>query len=74
MDKKPTIKDIAKFTKASPTAVSLVLNNRPRISPEMRERILRIAKGLRCRPPIAARSSVNNGSQYVIPSSYLPEL
>jgi DNA-binding LacI/PurR family transcriptional regulator len=32
--KKPTIKDIAKVAKVSPTAVSMALNDRPRISPE----------------------------------------
>lgn len=56
--KKPTIKDIAKMAKVSPTAVSMVLNDRPRIGEGTRKRILRIAKGLHYQPNFVARSLV----------------
>jgi LacI family transcriptional regulator len=39
-------KDIAKIAEVSPAAVSLALNNKPGISPDTRERIIRIAKDL----------------------------
>ena len=58
VNKKPTIKDIAKIAKVSPTAVSMALNDRPRIGPETRKRILRIAKELRYQPNFVARSLV----------------
>jgi LacI family transcriptional regulator len=56
--RKPTIKDIARVAGVSPTAVSMALNDRPRISPETRKRILRIAKGLNYQPNFVARSLV----------------
>jgi LacI family transcriptional regulator len=56
--RKPTIKDIAKAAKVSPTAVSMALNERPRISPETRKRILQIAKELNYQPNFVARSLV----------------
>ncbi len=58
MKKKATIKDIAAAARVSPTAVSMALNNRPRISEETRKRILRIAKGLKYQPNFLARSLV----------------
>jgi LacI family transcriptional regulator len=80
MNQKLTIKDIARVAKVSPTAVSLALNNRPRISTETRERILRISKELKYRPNIAARSLVNKKSQTIglvitsIMNPFYPEL
>ncbi len=56
--KKPTIKDIAKVAHVSPMAVSMALNDRPRIGKETREKILRIAKDLKYHPNFAARSLV----------------
>jgi LacI family transcriptional regulator len=58
VNKKPTIKDIARMARVSPTAVSMALNDRPRISAETRKRILRIAKDLRYQPNFVARSLV----------------
>jgi LacI family transcriptional regulator len=58
VNKKPTIKDIARVAGVSPTAVSMALNDRPRISPETRKRILRIAKELNYQPNFVARSLV----------------
>jgi LacI family transcriptional regulator len=40
------VKDIAKQAEVSPAAVSLALNNKPGISPDTRERIIRIALDL----------------------------
>ncbi len=80
MNKKPTIKDIARAANVSTTAVSLALNNRPRIGPETRERILGIARGLNYRPNIVARSLVSRRSQTIgliittILNPFYPEL
>ncbi len=56
--KKPTVKDIAKIAHVSPMAVSMALNDRPRIGKETREKILRIAKELKYQPNFAAKSLV----------------
>ncbi len=80
IEKKPTIKDIAKLAKVSPTAVSMALNDRPRISPETRKRILRIAKQLRYQPNFIARSLVMKRSHTLgviitsIMNPFYPEL
>lgn len=58
MNKKPTIKDIAKSAKVSPTAVSMALNDNPRIGQETRKKILVIAKELNYQPNFVARSLV----------------
>jgi len=80
MKKKATIKDIAAAAGVSPTAVSMALNNRPRISEETRKRILRIAKGLKYQPNFLARSLVIKRSHTVgliittIMNPFYPEL
>jgi LacI family transcriptional regulator len=78
--KKPTIKDIAKVAKVSPTAVSMALNNRPRIGKETRKKILRIAKSLNYQPNFVARSLVIKRSHTIgliittIMNPFYPEL
>jgi LacI family transcriptional regulator len=56
MERKPTIKDIAKLARVSHTTVSRALNDRPRVSPRTRQRILGVAKKLNYQPNVAARS------------------
>src|SRR4030066_505801 len=58
MDKKITIKDIARIAKVSHTTVSRALNNKSRIKNETKEKILDIAKELNYRPNFIARSLV----------------
>ncbi len=58
MDKKTTIKDIARRANVSHTTVSRALNNKSRIKSETKEKILSIAKQLNYRPDFIARSLV----------------
>jgi LacI family transcriptional regulator len=58
MDKKITIKDIARMAKVSHTTVSRALNNKSRIKNETKEKILDIARALKYRPNFIARSLV----------------
>jgi LacI family transcriptional regulator len=58
MEKKTTIKDIARMAKVSHTTVSRALNDKSRIRNETKERILSIAKELSYRPNFIARSLV----------------
>ena len=58
MEKKTTIKDIARMAKVSHTTVSRALNNKSRIRNETKEKILSIAKELNYRPNFIARSLV----------------
>ncbi|OGP88518.1 MAG: hypothetical protein A2156_03590 [Deltaproteobacteria bacterium RBG_16_48_10] len=58
MEKKVTIKDIAKIANVSHTTVSRALNNQSRIRNETKEKILSIAKELNYRPNFIARSLV----------------
>ncbi len=51
-----TIKDVAAKVGVSPSTVSRVLNDRPGISPQTRERVLQAAQELNYSPSIAARS------------------
>ncbi len=55
----PTIHDVAKKAGVSPSTVSRVLNDRPGISEETRERVLRAARELGYLPDMAARSLVS---------------
>jgi len=43
-EKKITLKDIAKLVNLSPSTVSLAINNKPGLSKDTRERILRVAQ------------------------------
>jgi DNA-binding LacI/PurR family transcriptional regulator len=58
---RPTQRQIAKEAGVSRTTVSLVLNNVPgvRVSPETRQRILRVARNLNYYPDAAARTLVS---------------
>ena len=61
---KVTLKDIAREVGLSPTAVSLVLNDRPcKISAESRARIKEVARKKRYIPNQIARSLVTQHSQ-----------
>jgi len=50
-----TIKDVAERAGVTPSTVSRALNNRGRVSPETRERVLRAARELGYRPAMAGR-------------------
>jgi len=50
-----TIKDVAERAGVAPSTVSRALNNRGRVSPETRERVLRAARELGYRPAMAGR-------------------
>jgi LacI family transcriptional regulator len=58
MDKKITIKDIARMANVSHTTVSRALNNKPRIRNETKEKILSIARTFNYQPNFIARSLV----------------
>jgi LacI family transcriptional regulator len=58
MEKKVTIKDVARMAKVSHTTVSRALNDKSRIKNETKEKILNIAKELKYRPNFIARSLV----------------
>ncbi len=58
MEKKITIKDIARMANVSHTTVSRALNNKSRIRNETKEKILSIARDVNYRPNFIARSLV----------------
>lgn len=58
MQRKITIKDIARMANVSHTTVSRALNNKSRIKNETKEKILSIAEKLNYRPDFIARSLV----------------
>ena len=60
-----TIKDIAREAGVSPQTVSRAINNKGEISPQTRERILRIAKRLGYRPNSVARGLATRRTQNV---------
>lgn len=64
-DKPVTIKDIARLTKVSSATVSLVINNKPGVSEDTRERVLSVAKAMNFTPNILARSLVTHRSNSV---------
>ncbi len=63
MQKKATIKDIAKLAGVSATTVSMALNHHPKISRKTRDRIAAIAEELHYYPNYVARSLVSRKSQ-----------
>ena len=58
MEKKTTIKDIARLANVSHTTVSRALNDKSRIRDDTKDRILSIARQLNYRPNFVARSLV----------------
>ncbi len=64
-DKKVTIRDIARLTRVSSATVSLVINRKPGVSKETRERVLRVARALNFTPNILARSLVTQRSNSI---------
>lgn len=66
-----TIDDVAQRAKVSISTVSRVLNNRDRVHPETRERILRAMRELRYQPSAMARGLANQRTHtlgFVIPT------
>ncbi|WP_251861722.1 LacI family DNA-binding transcriptional regulator [Clostridium sp. Marseille-Q2269] len=57
---KITIKDVAKEANVSPSTVSRVLSNHPRISDETKEKVYKIIEKLKYKPNAIARGLVNN--------------
>ena len=53
--KKSTIYDLARLADVSPGTVSRVLNNRDKVKPETRERVLRAANALNLKPQVSVR-------------------
>lgn len=53
--KKATIYDLARVANVSPGTVSRVLNNRDKVKPETRERVLRAANTLNLKPQVSVR-------------------
>jgi LacI family transcriptional regulator len=53
--KKATIYDLARVAEVSPGTVSRVLNNRDKVKPETRERVLRAANALNLKPQVSVR-------------------
>lgn len=62
IEKKTTIKDIARIAKVSAAAVSMSLNNRPGVSKEKRKEILKIAKQNGYLPNLVAKALVSKRS------------
>jgi LacI family transcriptional regulator len=54
--KKATIYDLARMANVSPGTVSRVLNNRDKVKPETRERVLKAANTLNLKPQVSVRS------------------
>ncbi len=55
-----TLKDIAERAQVTSATVSMVINNKPNISPETRERVLKIAEELNYYPNAIARGLATN--------------
>jgi len=81
MNKRATIKQVAKASGVSTQTVSRVINDRPDVAPETRERILQIIQDLDYQPSALARSLiqqrsftlgvVTSGLKYIGPSRTL---
>ncbi|MDK2986858.1 MAG: hypothetical protein PWQ96_2503, partial [Clostridia bacterium] len=67
-----TIKDIAKLANVSPSTVSRVISNSPKISQETKEKVYKAMRELNYEPNIIARSLANNSTRIlglILPSS-----
>ena len=62
MNKRITIKDVARMANASVSAVSMTLNNRPGIGNEKRRKIIEIARKTGYQPSLGAKALVNKRS------------
>ncbi len=65
MNKRVTIKDVAKMANASVAAVSMSLNNRPGIGDEKRRKIIEVAKKTGYQPSLVAKALVNKRSYLI---------
>jgi DNA-binding LacI/PurR family transcriptional regulator len=83
--KRATLVDIARRVGVSKAAVSFALNNRPGVSDELRERVMRVAEELRYRPSSAALALggsradviglvINRPARTIGTESFFPEL
>jgi LacI family transcriptional regulator len=61
-DRRATIKDVARIAGVSTQTVSRVINDRPDVAPETRERIHKVIKELDYRPSALARSLISQRS------------
>lgn len=59
-NKRVTIKQVAKAAGVSTQTVSRVINDRPDVAPETRERIQRVIEEMDYHPSALARSLINN--------------
>jgi len=67
-----TIKDIAKLANVSPSTVSRVISNSPKISQETKEKVYKAMKELNYEPNVIARSLANNSTRIlglILPTS-----
>jgi len=62
MNKRPTIKQVAKVAGVSTQTVSRVINKRPDVAPETRERVLAVIEELDYQPSALARSLIQRRS------------
>src|SRR5262245_14184279 len=60
MNKKVTIKDLARLAKVTPATVSMVLNGKTNISEATRERVLKLAEKYHYVPNVSARGLVKS--------------
>ncbi|KOF56562.1 MULTISPECIES: LacI family DNA-binding transcriptional regulator [Clostridium] len=60
-----TIKDVAREASVSPSTVSRVISNSPRISDETKERVNKVIKELNYHPNVIARSLANNTTNVI---------
>jgi LacI family transcriptional regulator len=63
MTKNPTLKEIARLAGVSRSTVSRVINDEPKVSTEVRQRVWRVVKELGYHPNAAARSLASRSSQ-----------